>query len=408
MKLQLDALPVELLDLIAPKLSRQDLLSTASTCRRLFDVAEPHLYRSVAIKDARGQRSFLESICTDSKRAALVRSLIIKRGNDKYRARHNAKTTSEPSDISVLAALSKLAHLSIESYYLDPDEFRHLFRCAARGEILCELKTCRLLFWNEEDTDSSMLSNFDAILLHPTLDVLTIYNARDGCSPDVYQQKSTSALRRLELLHSDFSVQELARLLAIPRGLKQLVVHVKPYQGMLQCCPYDWSEYARALEVAKDSLETLVITKDASISNRPLQLKNMKALRCIAADSDILFGQLRSTPEMVDERFLTNLLPPSLETIHELSWAFPLSTTLDDEAWTHALYRALTMMRRIAPALRVELRNPYGVSEAFKHACKASGVPIVYSYSDDDVEDSPRTGWLQKAPFLSLPVGPID
>ncbi|KAL1631680.1 hypothetical protein SLS56_004354 [Neofusicoccum ribis] len=387
MKLQLDALPVELLDLIAPTLSRQDLLSTASTCRRLFDVAEPHLYRSVTVKDARGQRSLLESIGTNSKRAALVRSLIIKRGNDKYRARHNAKTTSEPSDISVLAALSKLTHLSIESYYLDSG---------------------RLLFWNEEDTDSSMLSNFDAIFLHPTLDALTIYNARDGCSPDVYQQKSTSALRRLELLHSDFSVQELARLLAIPRDLKQLVVHVKPYQGMLQCCPYDWSEYARALEVVKDSLETLVITKDAAISNRPLQLKNMKALRCIAADSDILFGQLRSTPEMVDERFLANLLPPSLETIHELSWAFPLSTTLDDDAWTHVLYRALTMMRRIAPALRVELRNPYGVSEAFKHACKASGVPIVYSYSDDDVEDSPRTGWLQKAPFLSLPVGPID
>lgn len=136
-------LPTELLEHIIIQLSPEDLLCAACVCRRINAIVEPHLYATVTIRSAASLRAFHQALRNEPARAVLVRSFLIKRQQDVYRHAHDADEPSEESDIRMLPELRKLENLSIESYYLDSDEFNAIFRRAARREILCHLRTCK-------------------------------------------------------------------------------------------------------------------------------------------------------------------------------------------------------------------------------------------------------------------------
>lgn len=250
------------------------------------------------------------------------------------------------------------------------------------------------------------LHNLDAVFLHPNLEALTIYNARDGCRDHVRCRKRSTRLRKLELLNSDFSAGELADLLAIPQELKSLVIHSKSQHPPFECCPTDCSEYAGALQLAGDSLETLVIERDFGTYDHPLKLGSMTALRHGIDDSYLWLGPLLPHPDWIDEHVLCEIIPPTLELVGGYLWAYVPDRALDESVLT----KALTAMRKVAPAVRLELYSPYGVSERFKRACIASGFPITYTYEeyDENEYEYNAAGFLRRAHFLALPVGLID
>ncbi|OJD33359.1 f-box domain cyclin-like protein [Diplodia corticola] len=401
----MDSLPVELFDLVLMRLTRAALLSLAQTCCWINLAVEPHLYDTVIIRSAANLRAFHSSLRAQPRRAGLVRNFLIKRASDTYRTSHRAGESAEEADYCMLPALEKLVTLSIESYYLDSNEFNHVFARAARGEILTCLKTCRLCFLDGSGRRHP-LHRFDSVLLHPSLETLTIYNVRDGCRDHVHCQQRSTKLRNLELLNSDLSVDELAKLLAIPRQLKSLVIHSKSQQSPVDHCPTDCSEYASALQVVAECLETLVVERDFGFYGNPLKLGAMTALRHGIDDSYLWLGTLMPHPDWIDEPLLREIIPPTLEHVGGYLWAYVPDRAIDEAVIT----KVLATMRKVAPAVKLELYSPYGVSERFKRACIAARFPITYTYEecDENEYEYNAAGFLRKAHFLSLPVGPID
>lgn len=248
---------------------------------------------------------------------------------------------------------------------------------------------------------------FDAVLLHPMLEVLTIYNAEDGCTNEVLEQKSSTALQTLEILDSSFSVAELTQIVAIPRALKGLAVHQNPLYPNPTILP-DWSEHGEMLKVVEKSLEKLFVGQpDVHLS--PFPLRNMVALRHVAFDDDELwFGHRWKSVETMDESWLSGLIPPNLEMIYGLNWAYCKTTSRHGEEWLNALSRVLSIMKRLAPALGFGFYSPLGINEGFKYACAASDIPITYTYNEYDLFDYHTAVYIRTGPLLSLPVGPID
>ncbi|KAL0258962.1 hypothetical protein SLS55_006467 [Diplodia seriata] len=299
----------------------------------------------------------------------------------------------------MLPDLENLVNLSIESYYLDSNEFNDIFARASRGEILTRLKT----YGNGR---RQPLHRLDAVLLHPSLQTLTVYHVRDGCRDDVHRQQRSTRLQKLELLNSDLSVEELAKLLAIPRGLKSLVIHSKSQHSPVDCCPIDCSEYASALQFAAETLETLVVERDFGFYGHPMKLGAMTALRHGIDDSYLWLGPLMPHPDWIDEPLLREIIPPTLEHVGGYLWAYVPDRAIDEAVLT----KVLAMMRKVAPAVTLELYSPFGVSERFKRACIAAQFPITYTFEeyDENEYEYNAAGFLRKAHFLALPVGLID
>ncbi|KAK8228471.1 hypothetical protein HDK77DRAFT_502404 [Phyllosticta capitalensis] len=319
------SLPNELQDMILAEVDdSQPLLNVSLTNRHLQAMAEPHLYRDVFIKDQRGCQSFFRAIVTKSPRATYVRQLSVDLGSketlrcqmDEYLGIEGPSPSS--ALLYLLDNLDNLENLFIKSGGMNWDFYKAL-RQASRGEILPSLKTCEMFALGDglyaQWQWPKSANYFQPLLLHPTLEELTLINVAGTPGPLLYRESFT-CLQKLELLSSAMTAQDIKDALSYSTCLKELTVYPDPKsftQDQWESAP-DFT--VDVFESVKDSLHKLVIYRGIPGTARtPMNLHTLTALRHLAVADECLFGSLTGDARM--EAFtlaqLKTIFPPNLE-----------------------------------------------------------------------------------------------
>ncbi|GME27661.1 f-box domain cyclin-like protein [Neofusicoccum parvum] len=378
---QITRMPVEMLDAIFAEVQVwETLIALTCTCWRFREVLEPCIYRSVIIRSAGGLSSFHHALQAKPSRAELVRSFAVNRGEralHAYRARHSSATADELSDFCLIPILTRLEHLHLESFFMDQAEFNAILLRAAQGELLRSLKTCTL---NIQHPSFSTIGGhvFETILLHPTLERLTIHLFDHGLRPHTHPP---TALRALELRDSRLSPAGLRLLLRQTRSLSELVFGGRP-GAVAFSPPADASDMSDALGEVALSLTRLAVRGELGALSEATRLGQLVRLRrlTIAGAAWLL---PRCAPGPATEAALRERLPPRLELLETSGWGEGAGGFVD-EPLLRALRPVFEDRQGLAPALRrIDLPSRGGcgeVSTAFRTACEVNG--IVVSQSD--------------------------
>lgn len=279
---------------------------------------------------------------------------------DHYRASHNASTTSELSDFCLLSRLTNLEHLELNTFYLDRDEFHEIFDPASRGEAFRSLKTCKLdhaksiaiikeklllihlgvLCFKSFDATEFRFSIFRNLLFHPTLEVLTIFNAAGGLQPFSSDFKSSTALQGLDLLNCEIHPHDVEIFLSVPQELKELIIHTS--EKHIPPSGHSLKETG-VQKVVGPSLERLVIARDWVRAWVPFRFYGVTALRYPAADMWMWMRCLGNGSGLTHEEAKEVPLP-TFEVPQELVRAFRQIVGEPEEEFYHDVFNIMSLL----------------------------------------------------------------
>lgn len=141
-------------------------------------------------------------------------------------------------------------------------------------------------------------------------------------------------------------------------NLEELVIHSMSDHELYQW-EWDYSGYDHALDPVSKTLQVLVLIKEhGQPCERPLQLKNMKALKYVSADLDMWFGYDFVTYTTSRETVLQDMIPPNLKTMRIGGWkggsdAMRLNRRYnEDEIKAYTLKTMMYSVAKFAPALQ--------------------------------------------------------
>ncbi|KAB8273683.1 hypothetical protein BDV30DRAFT_248904 [Aspergillus minisclerotigenes] len=344
--LQLLHLPTEILIRILEEVpSQASLASLARTCRQLQTMVEPYLYRSVYLGNHAGE-SFTYAMDRKAVRAEYIQELVIHYhyvedipNEDEY---YPILVESLVPTIGRLINLRRLVVKGLEydicRSYDDPDFgprprldalseiWSWLFQQSshAMAGVLPSLTTCELIMNDltpieNETGDMWYFSSRETVLLHPTLQNLSIVAAiiSDLRSETLsYIKKpwfNPTSLETLNLLCCDVSPQSLREMLQFPKALKNFTLRGSPWTTRWEFFLADRVGIVDVLKTQAHSLLNLELDFYLRTNCPALDFQDFKCLQQLTIDPKVLRGDYYAQSPEAEEHLRKHChLPRSL------------------------------------------------------------------------------------------------
>jgi hypothetical protein len=233
----LDILPYELVQVVVSQVTNiEDLRSLARVNQLFQELAEPHIYRHILIRQGVQARRLANALRSKPIRATWVRSL--------QNACLSNAFNGLPELPDLVPLMTRLENLLVETpdcnsfspearlpWITQQKAYNRIFlkACQPNASLLPNLLSCTLHFV-DDNRSLYFLGHYSIIFLHPTLVDLTISCANIDpprklhpllLQPDI---TNTTPLQSLHLVECDFHPQGLYHLIRLPRQLASLTI----------------------------------------------------------------------------------------------------------------------------------------------------------------------------------------
>lgn len=288
--------------------TQRDICFVCLTCRRLNTLADPILHKDVLFEEPRHHATFLESLATRPRRSSLIQKVRVEYPSSEISDYLHRDESGYPID-KFSHSISRMTNL-VSLVVSVPESLSCGIGHVFNGPFdLAFLQSCTLFYQCENDEYWDLQANIH-VFSHPTLENLVIRRARLNEEGFEFLQLSRgTALKNLQLIECDINIDALYDILHIPEALKEITItQLEIPEPPLQEASDLVDDYISAIEVTRDSLESMVIDFSSLSAKEPMRLREFSHLSRLEIRDYQLFGQ--ATP-----RLLSVGLPSNLETL---------------------------------------------------------------------------------------------